>query len=80
MLAIAFFYELQYVDQFCLKSFSLFSTEGLRDREQLHVQERHSVLKLVGDAIPWKKTPPPIKNFGVNHPPINNDLPSFTSA
>ena len=30
-----------YVDHFCLKMFSLFSTEGLRGRGQLHVQERH---------------------------------------
>ena len=30
MLAIQFFFEIQYVDQFCLKSFSPFSTEGLR--------------------------------------------------
>ena len=41
MLAIRFFFELQYVDHFCLKSFRLFSTEGLRGREQLRVQERH---------------------------------------
>ena len=32
---------LSYVDHFCLKSFSLFSAEGLRGRGQLRVQERH---------------------------------------
>ena len=32
---------LSYVDHFCLKSFSLFSTEGLRGRGQLRVQKRH---------------------------------------
>ena len=35
------FFDLQYIHKFCLKSFSLFSTEGLRGRGQLHVQERH---------------------------------------
>ena len=29
------------MDHFCLKSFSFFSTEGLRGRGQLRVQERH---------------------------------------
>ena len=32
---------LSYVDHFYLKSFSLFSTEGLRGRGQLRVQKRH---------------------------------------
>ena len=42
MLAIQFFFfELQYVDHFCLKLFSRISTEGLRGRGQLRVQERH---------------------------------------
>ena len=40
MLAIQFFFELQYVHQFCLKSFNLFSAEGLRGRGYLRVQER----------------------------------------
>ena len=37
------FSSLQYVDLhcFCLKSFSLSSTEGARVRGQLHVQEQH---------------------------------------
>ena len=35
-----FFFELQCVDHFCLKSFNLFSTEGLRGREQLRVREQ----------------------------------------
>ena len=36
---LVFFFS--YVNHFCLKSFSLFSTEGLRGRGQLRVQERH---------------------------------------
>ena len=35
------FFELPYVHHFCLKSLSVFSTEGLRGQGQLRVQERH---------------------------------------
>ena len=40
-LVFFFFFELQYMDHFCVKSFRLFPAEGLRDQEQLRVQERH---------------------------------------
>ena len=40
MLAIFLVHFLSYVNHFCLKSFGLFSAEGLRGRGQLRVQER----------------------------------------
>ena len=54
MLAIWFFFQLRYVDHFCMKSFSFFSTEGLRGRGQLHIQEWHCPVlgKCVFDASP----------------------------
>ena len=44
-------FELQNVDHFCLKSFSLFSTEGLSGREQLRVQERHSPANKIASLL-----------------------------
>ena len=35
---LVIFFELEYVHHFCLKSFSFFSTKGLRGRGQLHAQ------------------------------------------
>ena len=34
-------FELEYIDHFCLKWFSLFSTKDLKGRGQLRVQEGH---------------------------------------
>ena len=47
MTAIKFFFELQHVDHFRLKSFSLFSIKGLRGRGQLRVGYRSGTALLI---------------------------------
>ena len=42
---------LSYVNHFCLKSFRLFSTKGLRSRGQLHEQERHCLANKIASLL-----------------------------